>query len=293
MPAPPPPDVTRRIDLHVHSTASDGEHAPADVVARARAAGVDVIALTDHDTTGGVQEAMAAGEVAGVRVVCGCEFSVRAPWGELHLLGYFLPLEHPDLDDFLADQRGARAARMEEILRRLRAAGVPLTRTDVERVADGGALGRPHAARAIVERGLAAGLQEAFDRWLGRGRPAYVPKRLPPLTDVTALVHRLGGITSAAHLRDRGDRRTLAALQNAGVDAAEARHPSHDQATAARIERGADALGMLLTGGSDWHGDGRAGDPHRGPMGCVEIPPAWLTALEACHRERIPAEVRS
>lgn len=283
--------MSRRIDLHVHSTASDGEHAPADVVARARAAGVDVMALTDHDTVAGVPEARAAGDLVGISVICGCEFSVRASWGELHLLAYFLPLGHAELDDFLADQRGARAARMDEIIRRLGAAGVPLGRPDVERIADGGALGRPHAARALVAKGLAPDVQSAFDRWLGRGRAAYVAKRLPAVDEVTALVRRLGGVTSAAHLKDRGGRGTLEALQRAGVDAAEARHPSHDETTARRIQRAAAELGMLLTGGSDWHGEVRALDDHRGPLGCVEVPESWLDALEARHRERLPVEV--
>src|SRR5574341_736406 len=193
------------VDLHLHSSASDGECPPADVPSRARAAGLDLIALTDHDTLAGVGDASRAGDQVGVTVIAGCEFSVAAAWGEMHLLAYYLPLGHLELDEFLTEQRGARAARGEEIVRRLHGLGLEVTDQDVRAAAGSGAVGRPHVARAMVERRLVRDVQDAFDRYLATGRPAYVSKRLPALAEVTELVRSAGGVTSAAHLSERAD----------------------------------------------------------------------------------------
>jgi predicted metal-dependent phosphoesterase TrpH len=272
-------------DLHVHSSASDGTHPPADVVRLAAAAGLNVIALTDHDTVAGVIEARAAGADLGVRVVAGCEFSVAAPWGELHLLAYFLPTGRPELVTFLDAQRGQRTTRMREIVRRLRGAGVTLTLEQVGEEAGSGALGRPHAARTLVARGVVADVGEAFDRYLRRGRPAYVPKVLPALSEVTGLVRSLGGVTSAAHLKERATRAALRRLQRDGVDAVEVRHPSHEPALQERIGSLAGALGLLRTGGTDWHGEAEVAEG-RAALGAITVPEAWVDELEQLHRTR-------
>lgn len=279
-------------DLHVHSTASDGTHAPADVVRLAAAAGLDTIALTDHDTLAGVADAGRAGESLGVRVIPGCEFSVAAPWGEMHLLAYFLPAGGGGtLTSFLEEQRNARVTRMREIVRRLAASGAPMTFDDVVAQAEGEALGRPHAARALVHGGRVRDVTEAFDRYLGRGRPAFVPKVLPALRHVTALVAAAGGVSSAAHLKDRASRAALRRLREAGVDAVEVRHPAHDQAMAARLEGLAPELGMLCSGGSDWHGEAEAAEDGRAPLGAITVPQSWVDALEGLHRQRTDREV--
>jgi len=274
-------------DLHTHSTASDGTHTPADLVRLAAAAGLDTIALTDHDTLDGVADARGAGGGVGVRVIAGCEFSVQAPWGELHLLGYFLPISRGGpLAEFLVGQRDARAERMREIVRRLRASGASVTIDAVLAEAGGDALGRPHAARALIRAGHVASMGEAFDRFLGRGRPAFVPKRLPALEDVTALVRRVAGVSSAAHLKGRATRAALERLRESGVDAIEVRHPVHDGDLTARLEALVPELGMLRSGGTDWHGEEEAAEDGRAPLGAITIPPAWVNALEALHRER-------
>lgn len=280
------------VDLHVHSTASDGEYAPGDVARRAAAAGLDVFALTDHDTIEGVADARRVGRDAGVRVVAGCEFSVAVGWGEMHLLAYCLPVDAPELNTFLAAQRRHRRRRAAEMVRRLRAAGIGLTLDEVLSEADGGAVGRPHVARALVARDAVTDVSAAFERYLGRGRPAFVPKRLPAVAEVTALVRRLAGVSSAAHLGGRANRTVLASLAAAGVDAVEVVHPSHDAERQRRIEAAAGQLGLLLTGGSDWHGDGAVGPPERASLGSLPVPPAWLAALEHLHQERrTPSEV--
>ena len=277
-------------DLHTHSTASDGTHPPAEGVRLAAAAGLDTIALTDHDTLEGLPDAVRAGRDVGLRVIAGCEFSVAAPWGEMHLLGYFLPVTDAELAPFLVGQRDARAERMREIVRRLRASGAPVTLEQVVAEAGGEALGRPHAARALTRSGHVAGIGEAFDRFLGRGRPAFVGKRLPPLEEVTALVRRVGGVTSAAHLKGRATRAALERLREAGVDAIEVRHPAHGDDLAAKLESLVPELGMLRSGGTDWHGEEEAGEAGRAPLGAITIPPAWGEALETLHCERRPAE---
>jgi predicted metal-dependent phosphoesterase TrpH len=237
------------------------------------------IALTDHDSVSGVPEASAEGERLGVRVIGGCEFSVAAPWGEMHLLGYFLSPLSPGLEIFLATCRSKRESRAVEMVSRLQGMGVDLTLDDVLAESGGGAVGRPHVGRALIRAGAVRGLNEAFDRYIGRGKAAYVPKDLPALADVCALVHRAGGLTSAAHLKDRGTRACLRRFQDAGLDAIETRHPSHQPEVRAALTDLALELGLLRTGGSDWHGDGLAGESH-GTMGSQSVPAEWLDVLE-------------
>ncbi len=274
------------IDLHVHSTASDGECPPAEVVQRAQAAGLTTIALTDHDTLAGLEAAVQEGEARGVRVIAGCEFSVAADWGEMHLLAYFLPVGDDGLNAFLAGQRDGRRRRAERIVERLNGAGAAVTLEAVLRESRGEAVGRPHVARALVNGGVVPDVDTAFRKYLGWRQPAFVPKELPPLTDVTALVRKVGGVTSAAHLRDRASRNSLRRLREAGVDGVEVHHPVHDEVRAQRIERLAGELGMLPTGGTDWHGDDVA-MPNRAPLGSLTVPEPWLTALEELHEQRI------
>lgn len=267
------------VDLHCHSTASDGEYPPAEVARRAQAAGLTAIALTDHDTTAGVSEARRAAESLAVRVVSGCEFSVKAPWGELHLLGYFLPPGHPRLEAFLAGTRAARQRRAEQIVGHLRRLGVAIELADVERAASGGALGRPHVARVLVERGVSVNMNDAFGRYLGRGRPAYVEKPLPTLHQVAELVHAVDGLVVAAHLGDHGTEGQIRQFQEQGLDGVEVRHPSHSPGTERRLAGIAQRLDLAISGGSDWHGDTELGDSHA-PLGGMNVPLEWLEKLE-------------
>ncbi len=276
------------MELHCHSTASDGIYPPDEVVMRAHAAGVRILALTDHDTLDGLPVALEAGARLGVRVIAGCEFSVQVPWGEMHLLGYFLPVGHAPLEQFLATTREDRARRGADMAARLQGLGLAVDVADIEAEADGGAIGRPHVARALLKRGQVATVQEAFDRYIGWGRPGFVEKKLPAFRDVAELVHGCGGVVSAAHLKDRGTRSNLTLLKGQGLDAVETRHPSHDPDTRARLTDLAQALGLLRSGGSDWHGEESAWDPGT-QLGGQEVPEEWVTALEAARREPRPA----
>jgi hypothetical protein len=249
------------------------------VVGRAAAAGLKAVALTDHDTLAGVPAAIRAGEQLGLRVISGCEFSVAAPWGEMHVLGYFLPPGSEALERFLADCRADRERRGRAMVARLHLVGVALGEDDVFAEAEGGAIGRPHVARALVRRGHVATVDEAFDRYLARGKPAFVDKTLPAFAAVATLVHQVGGIVSAAHLKERGSRAVLRQLRSQGLDAVETRHPSHDPDQRSRLTDHALELGLLRTGGSDWHGEW-VGDEGHGTIGSEHVPLEWLERIE-------------
>jgi 3',5'-nucleoside bisphosphate phosphatase len=249
------------------------------VVRRAQAAGLSAVALTDHDTLGGIPEALTAGERYGVRVVAGCEFSAAAPWGEMHVLGYLLPSESVQLETFLERCRADRVRRAQEMVSHLRRLGVDLSFDSVLQESGGAAVGRPHVARAIVRHGGAANANDAFDRFIGRGRPAFVEKKLPSFSEVAAVVHAAGGVVSVAHLKERGTRAVVERLKTEGLDAVETRHPSHDPDIRSRLTDIAIQLGLLRTGGSDWHGDPAPGVTH-GTIGSQQVPREWLDRLE-------------
>jgi predicted metal-dependent phosphoesterase TrpH len=284
-PGVPPLTPTAPIDLHLHSNASDGLLPPAGVVQHAAALGLAAIALTDHDTIAGVAEAQAEGARLGVRVVSGCEFSTAAPWGEMHVLGYFLPIDDPRLEEFLVRCREDRVRRGREMVEGLQAWGVDVSFEDLALEASNAAIGRPHLARVLVKLGKVASIDDAFHQWLGRGRPAYVEKRLPTFRDVAELVHTVGGIVSAAHLKERGTRPILTAFKAEGLDAVETRHPGHSEEARARITGLAAALGLLRTGGSDWHGES-AGEGSHAMLGSQQVPSEWLEILDESQRKR-------
>jgi 3',5'-nucleoside bisphosphate phosphatase len=262
------------------------------VARRARAVELAAIALTDHDTTDGVAAAAREGTKLGIRVIPGCEFSVRAPWGELHVLALFLPTDSERLQAFLRDTRVARRRRGEQIVAKLQGLGVEIDLEDVQSqlVGGDGALGRPHVARALVDCGACEDITDAFRRYLGRGRAAYVEKPLPKLADVTALVHEVGGLTVAAHLGDRGTEAQLRSFQDQGLDCVEVRHPSHPPVVEQRLTRIAERLGLGITGGSDWHGESEYGESHA-PLGGMKVPDYWLQQLE--HRLELNARKRA
>lgn len=266
-----------RIDLHMHSTASDGSQPPEGVVAQALAAGLAAIALTDHDTVAGVARARAAADGSPLRVVAGVELSAYQGDEETHLLGLHLT----DLDAMeqeLEAFRDARRARGERMVERLNAIGVRITFADVLEAAGGGAIGRPHVAKALVENGWARDNRDAFDRYLGAGRPAYLDKRRLSLAAAIAMVHRSGGIAVLAHPGGEGTLTRLAALKAMGLDGVEVLHPSHSAEDRKRLLAIADALGLVPSGGSDSHG------ATAGPrvVGALAVPAEWLARQDAC-----------
>ena len=246
---------------------------------RAHQVGLAAIALTDHDTLAGVEAATAAGRALGLRVVSGCEFSVHAPWGELHLLAYFLPLGDPALERFLAAARTARERRVVQMVEKLQRLGVEIDLEDLAYQAGDGAVGRPHVARALIDAGVVDDFEEAFARFLGRGRPAFVEKPLPALREVADLVHGVRGVVVAAHLGERGQEAPLRALMADGLDGIEVRHPGHPPHVEARLRKLARQLDLGVSGGSDWHGEDDLGLAHA-PLGGLDVPLEWLGDLE-------------
>ncbi|MFN2565318.1 MAG: PHP domain-containing protein [Gemmatimonadaceae bacterium] len=264
------------IDLHAHSTASDGAASPSELVAAARQAGLSAIALTDHDSVAGVGEATAAGAAAGVRVVAGVELSAVDAAGETHLLGLHVA-DLAALDARLAELRDMRRTRAERIVQRLNALGVRVTVDDVLAHAAGGAIGRPHVARAIVAKGWAPDIRTAFDRYLGAGRPAFVAKDRLSLAEAIGIVHRAAGLAVLAHPGPSATPDRLKALIALGLDGVEVRHPSHDDAEIGRILSVSERLGLLPSGGSDWHGQA---DGARA-LGAMHVPAEWLARQDA------------
>ncbi|QIP84796.1 PHP domain-containing protein [Streptomyces sp. Tu 2975] len=248
-----------RIDLHTHSTASDGTDTPAELVRNASAAGLDVVALTDHDTTRGHAEAAAA-VPAGVTLVTGAELSCRLDGIGLHMLAYLFDPEEPDLlreRELVRDDRVPRARAMVGKLREL---GVPVEWEQVARIAGDGSVGRPHIAEALVELGVVPSVSDAFTpQWLADGGRAYVEKHeLDPFTAIR-LVKAAGGVTVFAHplAVKRGrvvPEAAVAELAACGLDGIEVDHMDHDEATRARLRGLAQELGLLTTGSSDYHG---------------------------------------
>jgi 3',5'-nucleoside bisphosphate phosphatase len=214
-----------------------------------------------------------------VRVIGGCEFSAAAPWGEMHVLGYFLPPNSAALNGFLESCRADRVRRAQAMVAHLQRLGVQVSFDDVLRESNGAAVGRPHVARAIVRQGGASDLGDAFDRYLGRHRPAFVEKTLPSFGTIVELVHSVGGVVSIAHLKERGTRSCIERLKGQGLDAVETRHPSHDPDLRARLTDIVLKLGLLRTGGSDWHGDPEPGVTH-GTIGSQQVPLEWLERLD-------------
>ncbi|MFB7342308.1 PHP domain-containing protein [Streptomyces hydrogenans] len=248
-----------RIDLHSHSTASDGTDTPAELVRNAAAAGLDVVALTDHDTTRGHAEAIAAAP-EGLTVVPGAELSCRLDGIGLHMLAYLFDPEEPALlaeRELVRDDRVPRARAMVEKLQLL---GVPVTWEQVARIAGDGSVGRPHVAEALVELGVVPDVSGAFTtEWIADGGRAHVEKHELDPADAIRLVKAAGGVTVFAHPAavKRGQvvpESALAALAEAGLDGIEVDHMDHDEPTRARLRGLARELGLLVTGSSDYHG---------------------------------------
>jgi predicted metal-dependent phosphoesterase TrpH len=265
------------IDLHLHTTASDGTLTPSELVGRAHASGLSIIAITDHDTTAGSCAARAAARDAGLELIPGIEISSVDAGRDIHMLGYFLDPEFPRLLDFLDRQRAERTRRLTAMSERLASLGCPIDVAPLlEAACAGRTVGRPQVADALVCRGHAVSRDDAFAKFLEYGAPAFVPRAGASPFDVIHVVHDAGGVVSMAHpgLTRRDD--LIPALADAGLDALEARHSDHDAETEARYRVLAGDLGLVTTAGSDYHGDlGR----RQRTLGAIVMPPADLTEL--------------
>lgn len=247
------------IDLHLHTTASDGTCGVQELVDRARNVGIRTMSVTDHDTIASVGDAARAAAAYGMDMIPGIEITAVQGGRDVHVLGYFIPEDAPGLQDMLVTQRGNRVERAKEIAARLEALGVPI---DVAPLIEGAAtsggkaLARPQIARALIAAGHVGSVAEAFDRYLSETGPAYVPHRGASPADVVRLVAAAGGLSSLAHPGQLKRDDLIPSLVDAGLGALEAFHSSHDADTQAHYVALAERYGLGISGGSDYHGDG-------------------------------------
>ncbi|MBM3900123.1 MAG: PHP domain-containing protein [Gemmatimonadetes bacterium] len=268
--------VAGTVDLHAHSTASDGSAAPGAAVELAHQAGVAAFALTDHDTMAGIPAAQEMAQRLGLRFIPGVELSVHQDATEVHLLGLHIA-DVSGMEQALTTFRDGRRERARTMVERLVAVGAPIDFEAVLAAAAGGAIGRPHVAKALVNAGHVRDHREAFDKYLAAGRPAYVDKARLEIAEGIALIHRHGGLAVIAHPGPDGRRERVEPLIAMGLDGLEVRHPSHSGEDVKRILALVEHFGMVPSGGSDWHG------AMMGPrtLGAMQVPMAWLERQDA------------
>ena len=263
--------TTNTIDLHTHSTASDGLYPPAELVRLAHEAGLEVLGLVDHDTTDGLDEAIEAGAGLGVTVVPGVEVNTELPEhkGDVHVLGYYVEYTRPDFQASLHMLRDARVRRGERMVEQLRRQGLDITWERVRELA-GGAVGRPHVARALIERGYATSVGEAFDKYLSPGRPGYIPRYKLSAEDAVRLIKSARGVPVVAHPAGIPalEAEVLPRLSMVGLQGLECYYGQYDSATVERLLELAGAYGLVPTGGSDYHGP----NMHPTPLGGRYVP---------------------
>lgn len=252
------------LDLHIHSTFSDGTMSPAELVALACKKGLNAISLTDHDTMAGVEPAVQAAEGTALEVIAGLEISVVHADISLHVLGYCMDSKNPDLNQVLARLQAGRQARNSTILLRLAEQGVHVSSADLKRVSHSGQTGRPHIARIMMELGAVQSMQQAFEQYLGRGACAYVSRTVLAAEEAIRIIRGAGGLAVLAHPLQLDS--TLAKLPDLlqelvpfGLDGLEGYYPTHSAKIRRAIQEIARKFGLLLTGGSDFHGDIKPG----------------------------------
>jgi len=248
-----------RIDLHLHTTHSDGSFSTREVMCFAKQAGVTALAITDHDIVAAVPEATAIGRELGIEVVPGVEISSRLGESELHMLGYFLRWTDPVLNQRLATLRASRHDRNPKIVRRLNELGIDITYDEVRALAGTESVGRPHIARLLMEKRVVTSAKEAFDRYLANGRPAFVDRELPEPAEAVRWIREAGGVPVLAHptwVRTSADglRALLRQLKEAGLGGLEVHYSTHTPSQTTEYLDLAKQCDLLVTGGSDFHG---------------------------------------
>lgn len=267
-----------KYDLHLHTTASDGRLNPAALVELARARGLEIIAVTDHDSVGGISEALEeAGRGARITVIPGVEINTDLPSGELHILGYFIEYRDADLAQALRKIRDSRVGRAQKMVEKLRGLGMLIEWSRVQEMAHGESICRPHIAQALLEKGFVGSEREAFDKYIGRDGPAYFGREKIQPADAVRIVKSAGGLPVLAHPAGIKDLDHLIVdLKSAGLVGLEAYYGEYDSNTVNRIVRLAGEHALLTTGGSDYH---HFGDGREVPLGKVDIPEESIRGL--------------
>ena len=269
-------------DLHLHTTFSDGTFSPEEVVAHAQRHGLGALALTDHDTVEGCPRAIAACRAAGIEFITGTELTAEHDNYEIHILGYFVDPVHPRLLSEMAKFQAVRKNRIHEMVAKLNGLGIPLKPEAVFALANCHSPGRPHVARALVQEGFCGEMDEAFERFLKRGKPAWVPKFKMSATEAVALIHEAGGLAVMAHPGLNRTDEVIPDLVAAGLDGIECFHTKHSTAMSEHYMEIADEHRLLVTGGSDCHGLSK-GKPL---IGTIKVPYTHVEMMKAKVAER-------
>ncbi|MGE0643022.1 MAG: PHP domain-containing protein [Nitrospira sp.] len=274
-----------RLDLHLHTTHSDGSCTPTEVVDLAHQAGVTAMAITDHDITTGIPEAISAGEQHGIEIIPGVEISSLMERSELHILGYFLDWQDHDLNERFKSLRDSRHRRNPQIVSRLQSLGIDITYDDVRALAGSDSVGRPHIARALIDKGVVTSAKEAFDRFLGDGKPAYVPRELPTPAEAIRWIKAAGGLAVLAHPTwvkptEQSLTELVRRLKEEGLDGVEVYYSTHAARQTREYLSLAQQLGLLVTGGSDFHGLTKPDIEVGIGKGSLHIPTALLPKMK-------------
>jgi 3',5'-nucleoside bisphosphate phosphatase len=280
-----------RLDLHLHTTHSDGSFTPTEVIDFAQKAGVTALAITDHDITTGILEATVAGGKHGIDVIPGIEISSILGDSELHILGYFLDYQDTRLNERLARLRESRHRRNPKIIERLRAAGIEITYEEVRSLAGTDSVGRPHIARVLMEKGVVASAKEAFDLWLADGRPAYVSRELPTPSEAMQWIREAKGLPVLAHptwvKTTEGTLTDLVRrLKADGLDGIEVHYSTHTPRQTREYLALAKQLDLLVTGGSDFHGLTKPDIDVGVGKGALHVPTSLLDKLRNMAAQR-------
>jgi len=272
--------VSSRADLHTHSNCSDGVLSPTALVELAVSRGVQIMALTDHDSMEGLPEALqAASRHPGFTLIPGVEISTDIPGSEVHVLGYFLDPQDGHLQEELARLRSLRRDRGRRMVEKLRDLGMDVSWERVQAIADGGAVGRPHVAQALLEKGYIGSTQEAFERYIGRNGPAYVERAKMTPAEAVAFLHQRRALPVLAHPREMENLEDLLpTLQDAGLVGIEVYYQDYDETTIEGLLTVARRHGLLPTGGSDYHG---LGGEHERLPGDIPLPDEVIDAFMA------------
>ena len=279
------------VDLHLHTTASDGVRSPSNLVNYANEKGLQAIAITDHDTIEGLEEAMAEGERIGFEVIPGIEISAEYSPGSMHLLGYFLDIHHPLLNERLAYLQKARAERNPKIVEELNRLGIKVTYEDVIKASGGGQVGRPHFAQVLLERGYVRSIQEAFERFLKKGAPAYHEKFRFKAEEAIRFIKEASGVAVIGHPNTLGANgmsvldALLSQLVKEGLKGIEVYYPEHSPAEVATYKLLAEKYGLVMTGGTDYHGIEGNGLEVGVGRGNMKLPYSIVEALKTARNQ--------
>lgn len=265
------------VDLHVHTSASDGTQTPAQVVLLGKKMGLEAVGITDHDTLEGLVPALQAGRELSFEVIPGVELSTEEYGVEIHLLGYLVNLNCRDFLVRLRQLRARREERAVKMVRRLQELGVPITFQQVQAVAGKAAVGRPHVARVLVGEGFAGNIKEAFDRYIGKGCPAYVPRFKYAPREAVQMIIRAGGVPVLAHPGLADADRIIPELVQAGLKGLEVYYPAHSEQQIEHYLALCDQYGLIPTGGSDYHGPGHK---EHGQLAAATVPYAVVHRLK-------------